>query len=133
MKPHFAKATRGKKVLAAGVFDVFHAGHLYFLTEARKLGDHLTVIVTSDPVARREGKKPQFSARARAELIRRLGAADRVAVGRTDGDLVAMVKTLRPDVIALGHDQTLTASYLKTVLATIPWHGTIIRITKLHA
>ncbi|MBI3261455.1 adenylyltransferase/cytidyltransferase family protein, partial [Candidatus Berkelbacteria bacterium] len=52
-----------KRVLAAGVFDVFHAGHLYFLNEARKLGDELTVIVTSDSVAYREGKKPQFSAR----------------------------------------------------------------------
>lgn len=122
-----------KKVLAAGVFDVFHAGHLYFLNEARKLGDELTVIVTSDPVARREGKKPQFSARQRAELMNRLGVASRVVVGRADGDIVKTVKTLQPNVIVLGHDQTFSVATLKSILAKISWHGTIVRLKKLHA
>ncbi|MFY9484231.1 MAG: adenylyltransferase/cytidyltransferase family protein [Patescibacteria group bacterium] len=122
-----------KKVLAAGVFEVFHAGHLYFLNEARKLGDELTVIVTSDSVARHEGKKPQFSARARAELIDRLRIADRVVVGRTDGDIVKTVRELQPDVIALGYDQAFTIRSLASVLAKIPWRGTIRRVKRFHA
>lgn len=122
-----------KRVLAAGVFDIFHAGHLYFLNEARKLGNELTVIVTSDSVARREGKKPHFPARARAERIQRLGVADRVVVGRADGDILKTVRALRPDVIALGFDQTLTFASLRSTLAKISWHGTINRVKKLHA
>lgn len=122
-----------KKVLAAGVFDVFHAGHLHFLREARKLGDELTVIVTSDSVARYEGKKPQFSARARAELLGRLRLADRVVIGRSDGDIMKTVKALGPDIIALGYDQTLTVASLTAILAKIPWHGTIKRVKKFHA
>lgn len=120
-----------KRVLAAGVFEVFHAGHYYFLSRARALGDELTVIVTSDPVAASEGKKPQFVAAQRARLIRRLNVADRIVVGRKDGDVVRTVKQCRPDIIALGFDQTFSANELKRTLAKHGWHGTIVRIGKL--
>jgi len=36
------------RVMATGVFDLLHPGHLYFLTEARKHGDELIVVVARD-------------------------------------------------------------------------------------
>ena len=38
-----------KRILAVGVFDLLHAGHLHYLEQAKSLGDHLTCLLyTSD-------------------------------------------------------------------------------------
>ena len=37
-----------KKVLAFGTFDILHNGHSFALKTAKKLGDHLTVILARD-------------------------------------------------------------------------------------
>ena len=39
--------------MATGVFDLLHPGHIYFLTEARRLGDELVVVVARDSTARK--------------------------------------------------------------------------------
>ena len=36
------------KVMAVGVFDLLHAGHLHYLEQAKSLGNHLTVVVAHD-------------------------------------------------------------------------------------
>ena len=36
------------RVLATGTFDLLHPGHVYFLTQARAMGDELFVIVARD-------------------------------------------------------------------------------------
>ncbi|PKK81324.1 MAG: FAD synthase, partial [Thermoplasmata archaeon HGW-Thermoplasmata-2] len=41
------------KVMASGVFDILHMGHIYFLEEARKLGDRLAVVVACDATVRK--------------------------------------------------------------------------------
>ena len=37
-----------KLVMCAGTFDIVHPGHLYFFSEAKKLGDKLIVVVARD-------------------------------------------------------------------------------------
>ena len=37
-----------KKVVVSGGFDPVHIGHLRLLNNAKKIGDHLTVILNSD-------------------------------------------------------------------------------------
>lgn len=37
-----------KKVMTFGTFDVFHPGHLYYLREAKKLGNYLVTVVARD-------------------------------------------------------------------------------------
>ncbi len=39
-----------KKVFVSGCYDILHAGHIQFFTEAKALGDHLTVCFASDKV-----------------------------------------------------------------------------------
>jgi len=118
-----------KRVLAAGVFDVFHAGHLHFLDQAAKLGDELVLLVTSDPVAKSEGKKPRFSASQRAALLKRLKLADRVVIGRSDGDILKTIRQLRPAVIALGYDQAFPKSWQRLLAKANP-RGTIVRLAR---
>ena len=36
------------KVLVFGTFDIIHPGHVFFLNQAKKLGDFLCVVVSRD-------------------------------------------------------------------------------------
>ena len=36
------------RVMAVGVFDLLHAGHLHYLEQAKSLGDELVVVVAHD-------------------------------------------------------------------------------------
>ena len=48
-----------KKVMCAGTFDIIHPGHLYYLSEAKKYGDNLVVVVARDETSKDfKGKKP---------------------------------------------------------------------------
>ncbi|HTD81915.1 MAG TPA: adenylyltransferase/cytidyltransferase family protein, partial [Thermoplasmata archaeon] len=41
------------RVMATGVFDLLHPGHVAFLREAKALGDELVVVVARDSTAKR--------------------------------------------------------------------------------
>jgi FAD synthetase len=116
-------------VLASGVFDVLHPGHLYFLREARALGASLVVVITSDETARRQGKNPVFSERDRAELVGALRFVDKAIVGEAGEDFET-TRAVMPDVIALGYDQFMDIERLRQALARIGWHGRIERVGK---
>ena len=94
-----------KKIVVFGVFDLLHPGHLYFLREARKEGDHLTVVVTRDVRVMHEKKrKPVFSERERLEIVAALRVVDRAVLGDRVGEW-RMLKKLEPDVVCVGYDQ----------------------------
>ena len=99
---------RGRRiVLANGVFDLLHVGHVRYLEAARALGDVLVVAVNSDASVRRlkgEGR-PIMSAAERAELISALRPVDAVVVFEEDS-VERLVGALRPDVQAKGTDYT---------------------------
>ena len=46
------------RVMAVGVFDLLHAGHLHYLEQAKALGDHLTVVVAHDETVRMRKHEP---------------------------------------------------------------------------
>jgi FAD synthetase len=91
-------------VLATGVFDILHMGHLYYLNEARKLGDRLVVVVARDETASRLKRRPIVPEHLRLEMVRGLKPVDEAVLGDRD-DFYKVVETVRPDIIALGHDQ----------------------------
>lgn len=100
-----SKSKSTKTVLASGVFDLVHPGHLHYLAEARKLGDRLVVVVTSDEQAEREKRKPRHRAVDRAALIASLPPVDEAFVGPEPYDMAATVERAGADIVALGHDQ----------------------------
>jgi len=99
----------GKRVLAAGCFDLLHYGHLRYLEEAKKLGGdgaELIVVVARDStIIRRKGRAPVMKEEHRRALVEALKPVDRAILGGEDFDILAIVKEVRPDIIALGYDQ----------------------------
>jgi FAD synthetase len=92
------------RVMATGVFDLLHPGHLYFLNEARKLGDELIVVVARDQTARRLKHEPYVPEHLRREMVESLKPVDRAILGSAT-DIYQTVVEERPDIIALGYDQ----------------------------
>lgn len=94
-----------KVVLAGGVFDIIHPGHIYTLNAARALGDVLVVVVATDNTAiRMKKRKPLHSQEQRQELVNSLKMVDLCLIGQED-DIFKTVNLVRPQVIALGYDQ----------------------------
>lgn len=108
-----------KKVLIAGVFDLIHPGHLNFFKQAKKVGDYLMVVVTRDEVARREGKNPQHQENVRLENMRNISLVDEAILGlkiERHEEVIKIIKSLNPDVIALGYDQKPNKKTLEKLL-----------------
>ena len=95
-------------VFTNGCFDILHAGHVRYLTEAKKLGDVLVVGLNSDESVRKlkgEGR-PVNPAADRAEVLEGLRAIDQVVVFDED-TAEEMVRQLQPDVYVKGGDYSL--------------------------
>jgi len=103
------KEEKRKIVLASGVFDLLHLGHVRYLEEAKKAGGRnaeLIVIVARDStVERRKGKKPIVSESQRRALVESLKVVDEAILGYEEFDLGKVIEKIKPDVIAVGHDQ----------------------------
>ena len=104
------------KVMCAGTFDTIHPGHLYFLSEAKKYGDKLIVVVARDKTSERiKGKKPMHTERERLEQIRTLEIVDEAVLGR-HGNIFEIVEEIKPNVICLGYDQKVLKQELEDEL-----------------
>jgi FAD synthetase len=103
------------RVMATGVFDILHLGHLYFLEEAKKLGDELVVVVATDKTAEQLKHIPITSQDMRVKMVSALKPVDRAVLGY-EGDRYTIVKEMKPDIIALGYDQKHDEEQIKTDL-----------------
>ncbi|MBN2065316.1 MAG: FAD synthase [Candidatus Thermoplasmatota archaeon] len=92
------------RVMATGAFDLLHIGHIYFLKEAKKLGDELVVVVARDNTVRKLKHEPVTPEKMRVELIKELKIVDKAVLGH-EKDMYVVVEELQPDIIALGYDQ----------------------------
>ena len=96
-------------MLATGVFDLLHLGHLRFLEESKRRGgprSRLVVIVAADKtVFRKKGKGPVIPGGQRRELVAALRVVDRAILGREEIDLLADLKEVKPDIVCVGYDQ----------------------------
>lgn len=92
------------RVMASGVFDLLHIGHLYYLEEAKKYGDELIVVVACDETVRKKKHEPIMPAEERRKLVEALKPVDKAVIGYED-DFLRIVEEIKPDIIALGYDQ----------------------------
>ncbi len=117
-----------KKSIAFGTFDVIHKGHEHYLTEAKKKGDYLIVVVAADETVEAVKKRmPMFPAEERKKHVEQLKIADKVIIG-SKGDKLKVVLDEKPDVICLGYDQDSFTEKLETELAKKGLKPKIVRI-----
>lgn len=98
-----------KTVLAAGVFDLLHYGHIRYLEEAKKAGGQdarLVVIVARDETVRRlKGHPPIIPEDQRRAVIEALKVVDEALLGHEEMDLIQVIEQVKPDIVVMGHDQ----------------------------
>jgi FAD synthetase len=101
--------------MASGVFDIIHAGHISYLEQAKAMGDELVVVIACDNTVRRRKHEPITPEKMRLRIISSLRCVDRAVIG-SDGDMFGTIEKIRPDIIALGFDQTFDEKELKEEL-----------------
>jgi len=117
-----------KIVLAGGVFDIIHPGHIHTLTAAKALGDVLVVAIATDKTAQKMKKmSPLHDQKLRCELVSSLSMVDEAIVGHEE-DIFETVKEVKPDIIALGYDQIHQEKYISDGCKRISLDIKIVRL-----
>jgi D-glycero-beta-D-manno-heptose 1-phosphate adenylyltransferase len=112
-------------VMANGIFDLLHVGHVRYLEDARRHGDALLVAVNSDASARAlkgEGR-PIVPEAERMELVAALRCVDGAFLF-TDKDVRGVLRALKPHCHAKGTDYTPETVPEREVIAE--WGGKVV-------
>ena len=104
------------RVMASGVFDILHTGHISYLEQAKAMGDELYVVVASDDTVRKRKHEPITPEQMRVKIVSSLRVVDKAILGNSGGDMYSILETVRPDVIVLGFDQTFDEKELESDL-----------------
>ena len=104
------------RVMASGVFDILHTGHISYLEQAKAMGDELYVVVASDETVRRRKHEPITPEDMRVRIISSLKPVDEAFLGNSTGDMFDILEKVRPDIIVLGFDQTFDEKELESDL-----------------
>ena len=115
-------------VLAGGVFDIIHPGHIHTLNAAKLLGDVLVVVVATDNTAVKMKKRtPIHSQEQRQELVNSLEVVDLCLIGQ-ENDIFKTVNLVKPQIIALGYDQIHQEGYITEGCKKIKLNAKVARL-----
>jgi len=102
--------------MIAGTFDLIHAGHIYLINEAAKLGNVYVVVATDKNREIFSGEQPIITQEQRLEIIKNFRNVTDARLGRSDNDTLKTVEEINPDIILLGPDQKYSIEILKKKL-----------------
>ncbi|MCH9657686.1 FAD synthase [archaeon] len=115
-------------VLAGGVFDIIHPGHIHTLNAAKKLGDILVVVVATDNTAvKMKKRKPLHSQEQRQELVNSLKMVDICLIGQ-ENNIFKTVNHVKPQIIALGYDQAHQERFITEGCKKIELNAKVARL-----
>ena len=122
------KSPTKKIILAGGVFDIIHPGHIHTLNAAKALADVLVVAIATDKTAQKMKKRsPLHNQELRRELVSCLSMVDKAIVGHED-DIFETVKAIKPDIIVLGYDQVHQEQFISDGCKRINLDVEIVRL-----
>ena len=106
------------RVMAVGVFDLLHAGHLHYLEQAKSLGNFLIVVVAHDDTVRKRKHEPVTGQDLRRRMVEGLKPVDKAVIGNPpELPIFDILPTVKPDVIALGYDQEHAEEKIRSYLS----------------
>lgn len=101
-KQYQIKTTTG---LVASAFDLFHAGHVLMLKDAKRICDKLIVLIHRDPsIERPEKNKPIQDCTERYIQLEACKYVDQIFFYNTEKDLERLCRNFKPDIRILGSD-----------------------------
>jgi FAD synthetase len=118
-------------VLASGVFDLIHYGHVFYLKEAKKAGGKnakLIVIVARDKSLEKSCKKPIVPEEQRRAIVEALKPVDEAILGYEPINLEYMIAKIKPDIIAVGFDQGSMEDAVKKIINDKGFRIKVIKI-----
>lgn len=94
-----------KRGITFGAFDLFHAGHIVMLQEARTVCDYLIVCIQTDPSLDRATKNsPVQSIVERQIQVAACKYVDEIVVYDTEADVLEILRSMEWDVRILGDE-----------------------------
>lgn len=111
-----------------GTFDYLHAGHENLFIQARELGNEIIAIIARDKTVKTiKGNFPDHDEKQRLKNLKNTGWADKPLLGN-HGDKTKVIKTYKPDIIALGYDQFAFTYNLEKLIIDLKMDTKIIRL-----
>lgn len=123
-----------KIVLANGVFDLLHVGHVRYLHAAKSEGDILLVAINSDSSTRAQkgAGRPIMTERARGSVVAALAAVDYVVIF-DEFDVKDLLREIRPHVHAKGTDYSADTVPERELAKSLGIHTVICGDPKDHS
>jgi len=125
---------KGKVVLASGTFDLLHLEHVRYLEEAKRAGGRdarLIVLVSRDRTAeRRKGRRPVLPEDQRRAIVEALRVVDEAVLGYEEADIGRVIEKIRPDVIALGYDESDVEEEVRRAIGERGLKVEVVRVGK---
>ena len=117
-----------RRIVATGTFDVLHPGHIYYLSESKKLGDELWVIVARDANVKHK-PHPIIPEEQRLRMVAALKPVDHAVLGDKT-DMFRPIEEIQPSVITIGFNQFFDETKLRAQLKQRGLSPEIVRIGK---
>jgi FAD synthetase len=106
-------------VMCFGTFDIFHPGHVFYLSEAQKFAHDMTVVIARDTrVLEKKWREPLDNEDKRLKNVQKTFPFARVILG-DECDIFAPIHTLKPDLLAFGYDQRVPEDKIQELFPTI--------------
>ena len=121
------------RILCCGTFDRLHTGHISYLKSSKDLvmDSELIVIVSRDFNSEKiKGKRTINNERVRLQGIKEIDFVDEAVLGFEMERIIDRVVSLRPNILALGHDQWAKESWLSEELEKRGFDVRIVRMQR---
>jgi glycerol-3-phosphate cytidylyltransferase len=93
------------KLYTGGTFDLFHYGHVNFLKQCKKLASTVIVSLNTDEfIEQYKGSSPIIPFNERREMLLSCKYVDSVIENIGSSDSKVSIKSVSPDIIAIGDD-----------------------------
>ncbi len=116
---HSPAKTRTRNVMAFGTFDIFHPGHVYYLSEAETLGERLIIIIARDNrVTQLKWRTPQDDELTRLRNVAYAFPHAEVFLG-DEADIFAPLRLYQPDILVFWYDQRVPEEQIRELFPTL--------------